>query len=273
MRARKSEGHTMQTSSEHPSREDILNMALECGASVAGVASVDRLRQSPAHKLESQLETYSGVGTVEPGEATHDEPQWPQSLRSAIVFGLAHLKEAPWLDWWDGRKGTPGNRELIQIASRLAKQLDEKGVQTEKLHYYPAKGGTFLKDAAVLAGLGCLGRNNLLITPEFGPRIRLRVLLTDLELEPTGPIAFDPCAACDINCRNVCPQKAMDESLYSPEKFGLDELPARDGSYDRHRCNEQMETDMAAKDYAPELEAQAVKYCRRCEWVCPVGQK
>lgn len=35
--------------------------------------------------------------------------------------------------------------------------------------------------------------NNLVITPEFGPRTRLGALFLEVELEPTGPIDFNPC--------------------------------------------------------------------------------
>jgi epoxyqueuosine reductase len=37
------------------------------------------------------------------------------------------------------------------------------------LPYKVEEGGMFLKDAATLAGLGIIGKNNLLITPEFEP--------------------------------------------------------------------------------------------------------
>jgi len=50
-----------------------------------------------------------------------------------------------------------------------------------------------LKDAAVLAGLGCIGKNNLLLTPEYGSRVRLRAFTIDLVLPSTGPLPFDPC--------------------------------------------------------------------------------
>ena len=41
-----------------------------------------------------------------------------------------------------------------------------------------------LKVAAMLAGLGWIGHNTLVITPEYGPRVRWVGVLTDLELEP-----------------------------------------------------------------------------------------
>jgi epoxyqueuosine reductase len=60
------------------------------------------------------------------------------------------------------------------------------------------KRGIYLKDAAVLAGFGCIGMNNLMITPQFGPRQRIRVLLVNTVLPSTGSMDFDPCNGCDM---------------------------------------------------------------------------
>jgi epoxyqueuosine reductase len=52
---------------------------------------------------------------------------------------------------------------------------------------------------AIDAGLGELGRSGLLITPEFGPRIRVSKVFTDLPLFPDKPIEFgvwDFCRQC-----------------------------------------------------------------------------
>jgi len=77
-------------------------------------------------------------------------------------------------------------------------------VPTWPLPYHIENGGIYLKDAAVLAGLGTIGRNNLLITPEFGPRVRLRALLAGVDLPPTGPAGFDPCEGCPAPCLTDC---------------------------------------------------------------------
>jgi epoxyqueuosine reductase len=59
---------------------------------------------------------------------------------------------------------------------------------------------------AIDAGLGELGRNGLLITPQYGPRVRLCKILTDLPLTPDKPITFGvkefctKCKACAKNC-------------------------------------------------------------------------
>jgi epoxyqueuosine reductase len=60
---------------------------------------------------------------------------------------------------------------------------------------------------AIDAGLGELGRNGLLITPQYGPRVRLCKIFTDLPLAPDKPITLGvkefckKCKACAKNCK------------------------------------------------------------------------
>jgi epoxyqueuosine reductase len=65
------------------------------------------------------------------------------------------------------------------------------------------------KKIGELAGLGWIGRNNLLVNPEFGARIRLATILTDMPLEPGAPIAVD-CGDCR-KCLAACPANAIKE--------------------------------------------------------------
>jgi epoxyqueuosine reductase len=153
---------------------------------------------------------------------------------------------------------------------------NEIGIKTKKLPYYPGHGGILLKDAAVMAGLGCLGKNNMLIMPDYGPRVRLRALLADVLLPGTGPIDFDPCRDCDTPCRSVCPQKAFDLTIYSEKELGTRQLPARSGAFSWPLCRRQMEIDRSQAEHIKvEGEAgrrKAVENCRLCEYSCPVGQ-
>ncbi len=64
---------------------------------------------------------------------------------------------------------------------------------------------------AIDAGLGQLGRNGLLITPQFGPQVRLCKVLTNLPLEPDEPIDFGVtqfCGRCG-RCAEACEVEAI----------------------------------------------------------------
>jgi len=64
---------------------------------------------------------------------------------------------------------------------------------------------------AIDAGLGELGRLGYLITPEFGPHVRIAKVLTNLPLAPDPPIAFgvtEYCTSCGI-CAAECPSGAI----------------------------------------------------------------
>ncbi len=229
-----------------------------------------------------------------------DALAWPTDAVSAVVIGIAHPAEKPELDWWDGR-GTPGNRILIQINGKLSQWIESTfSAKTYKLPYFVEKGGIFLKDAVVRAGLGCVGRNNLVVTPGYGPRIRFRALLLNRQAEATGPLEFNPCVNCDRPCRKACPVKAFQNTVYSSAALGQSELPGIGGAYDRVTCNVKMEKDIEDAVVAipagdaehqdvrraiDEFEGGAipaptgdrapfyrVKYCRRCELACPVGK-
>lgn len=253
----------------------ITEAAIENGASLAGIASMEALKLSASHTIYKKMGDYRGVGTVKGDDVLPKSKlfNWPEASRSALIVGLSHPKDKPELDWWDG-KGTPGNRILINIINRTSEQIENHlKIKTRKLHYYVEKGGLFLKDAAVLAGFGCIGKNNMLITPSYGPMIRLRALLIDADLNPTGPIPFDPCSECKLFCRRVCPEKAMANKapvLESIEFSG--HLPGRDGYYDRLECNVRMEKDVAERSQDDDGHYRT-KYCRRCEFVCPAGRK
>lgn len=255
--------------------KQIIDAALENGASLAGIADMAALRSSPSHWIYPKMGDYEGVGTVRDGEARpYDQLfDWPDSFRSVLVIALSHPKDQPELDWWDG-KGTPGNRMLMEIINRTRQQIEtDLNIGTRALHYYVEKGGVFLKDAAVLAGLGCIGENNMLITPEYGARVRLRAMFLDAEIEPTGPVGFDPCADCKVFCRRVCPEKAMGGKAPGlASVHDAVDLPARDDSYSRDLCNNRMEKDAAESKNRGGGAPGPIKYCRRCEFICPVGR-
>ncbi len=256
----------------------IIEKAKKLGACAAGIADVEALKQSPSHLIYPQIGGYKSFLNDEvPRDA--GEVLWPQFARSAVVIAVEHPENRPELDWWQkGLKGgTPGNQILITIISHLTDWLKkETGCQAKGLPYYVVQGGIFLKDAAVMAGLGCIGKNNMLVTPDYGPRVRLRAALLDLKLPATGPSDFDPCAKCEMPCRNICPQNAFQKKIQIENPLGVNELPGRNGVYSRPLCTNQMELDREnasiATDEKHGLTGKVAKCCRLCETECPVGK-
>jgi epoxyqueuosine reductase len=221
----------------------IIRKALSLGASLAGTAAIRSIRCTPSHRRSA------------------GDLQWPKEASSAVILALHHPPKEPSLDWWDNRAGkTPGNRQLTRIVGALCEWLaGELGLAAFPVPYAVEDGGIFLKEAGVSAGLGVIGRNNLLITPRFGPRVRLRALLVGADLQDGQRPDFDPCAGCPAPCRQACPQQAFSS-----------------GSYDRSRCRRQLEKDqrnpyriLDASSMTYSIEC--IKYCRACELACPVA--
>jgi len=67
------------------------------------------------------------------------------------------------------------------------------------------------KKVGYLAGLGWIGRNNLLVNPDLGSRARLVTILTDMPLATDNPLDLD-CGSCRA-CIGVCPAKAIHENV------------------------------------------------------------
>jgi epoxyqueuosine reductase len=110
-----------------------------------------------------------------------------------------------------------GYSRLAFTASSLAEFIRNLGYTA-----VPAGNATGLSvPLAVDAGLGELGRNGLLITPRYGPMVRLCKVYTDIPLEPDGPIDFGVRAFCRTckKCAEACEVEAIsfeDEPSYEP---------------------------------------------------------
>lgn len=67
-----------------------------------------------------------------------------------------------------------------------------------------------LRHAAVAAGLGIFGRNNLVYHPQFKNKVIFSAVLTDLELQSDLPVQDNPCTGCNL-CIDNCPAGALNE--------------------------------------------------------------
>ena len=96
-----------------------------------------------------------------------------------------------------------------------------------------------------LAGLGWIGRNNLLVNPRYGARMRYATVLTDLALPADQPLE-DGCGSCHA-CVSACPGGAIGD------------LP---GDFDLARCKETIEEIRKPANIGSRICGLCVKACR-----------
>lgn len=115
------------------------------------------------------------------------------------------------------------------------------------------------KMAATRAGLGWIGKTDLLVSERFGPRIRLATVLTNYPFAHIGvPITESRCGTCDL-CIRACPGQAANGKLW---KAALD----RDEFYDAFKCWD------ACRKLSWEKLNKKVSLCGICVSVCPFGK-
>jgi epoxyqueuosine reductase QueG len=154
-----------------------------------------------------------------------------------------------------GRNMEVVNGRLDWEAYRTVKKLHDEGFSGLSLTAGGApyesrfvEGPISYVQAAQAAGLGVIGWHSMLITPEYGTRVRLALVLTDAPLSSrTGAVGESPCPACGGACVKICPAKAIA----------------------RPRKGEQWNMNK----YACSTYLAATASCAECLRVCPAGKK
>lgn len=148
----------------------------------------------------------------------------PQALKKypyAITFGIRlsdavveEIEDKPTFTYFNHYRSV--NALIDQIALRTMIYIQEKGYRAYTIAAsqsvpdapVPFSGVFPHKTGAVASGLGWIGKNGLFIHRDFGPRVRLGTVLTDMEL-PCENIAMESqCASCS-KCVKACPALAL----------------------------------------------------------------
>jgi epoxyqueuosine reductase len=111
------------------------------------------------------------------------------------------------------------------------------------------------KMAATCAGIGWIGRNGLLISPHFGPRLSLATVLTDAPLRGDVPYERSRCGNCRL-CVDYCPSQAITGKSWTRSD-------PYNGLVKPHRCRAHKKSARGVTDRPN---------CGLCLQICPYGR-
>jgi len=175
---------------------DIKNAAIYFGADLVGICKLDR-RWVYSHSF--------GLG-----DGGYNPQEIPEEFQYAIVMGYGEdynmLKYFP--TYIADAETSLGYSRMALTNAYMAKFIKILGYKAMSCS---TNDVATTIPMAMQAGLGELGRNGLLVTPEFGPRVRISKVLTELPLIPDTPIEFgvtEFCSMCEI-CADTCPGQAI----------------------------------------------------------------
>lgn len=115
-------------------------------------------------------------------------------------------------------------RRAATIARTAAAALERAG-HAAKAHY-DAHYDVILPPLAVRAGLGELGRNNILVAARYGSRVRIGAVTTNLPVVHDAPVSLGVESFCRVcaKCADLCPSHALSKG--DPERVnGIERWP------------------------------------------------
>ncbi|HET6513714.1 MAG TPA: 4Fe-4S double cluster binding domain-containing protein [Thermodesulfovibrionales bacterium] len=147
-------------------------------------------------------------------------------LRGSLGVEIAHLETAVSIGV-DRKLNEDTISLLVALQKKAARRLKQGGYrylaippdsdriqETFVSKLYPSFTH---KMAATSSGIGWIGKNGLLISPHFGPRLSLATVLTNAPLRPDEPIEFSRCGDCSL-CIDFCPSGAVTGESWSRYK-------------------------------------------------------
>jgi len=219
--------------------EKLKEKGLELGASIVGIADVNQFDKAPEHHKPSDIlkcaAAVISIGVAQPKAVI--QHAMPSQYTQSIFTTAAILDQiASQLSLWIEEHGF----EAIPVAARYLSMDALSGV---------FRGDLSHKHAAMLAGLGDLGVNTLLINPKYGNHLMLVSIVTNAPLQSDAPFAKLLCPRSEcLKCVTACPVKAISHS----------------GEVDKIKCNK-----YSRRHSDIYFETWGLYFCRECRRVCP----
>lgn len=192
---------------------------------------------------------------------------WARCVALAVRLPASTLRgitDGPTYDYYEQYHAL--NAKLNQLAELAASYIKERGFRalaqttTTVVEFAGYLTPFPHKTCATRSGLGWIGKSALLVTPEFGPAVRLSSVLTDAPFDRLGkPIDTSLCGGC-TRCQDHCPGKAIHGALW-------DVSVEREALVDVEACRK------AARALAWEKIEKEITLCGKCIEICPYTQR
>ncbi len=193
-----------------------------------------------------------------------DMPNLKYAVSIAVKLSdsvISTIKDKPTITYFQHYR--TANYKLNLLAFSCCNLLEEMGYnafpiaasQSDNTEGVEYRGVFQHKTAARLSGLGFIGKSGLLITKEFGSKVRFATVLTDMPLKSDLPIIENACNNCEL-CVKSCPAGAISGIIY---KEGM----SREDFFDAEKCSYNM------KKY---MDIGRGSVCGICISVCPYNK-
>ena len=228
--------------------EDIKREAKRLGADIVGIGSIDRWSTAPSQMDPKQImpraKSIIALGfRVFRGSLRGVEEGTYFSNYSAMGYGGITYLYMPMTVINLSKMIEDEGYEAVPMGHQSDwRAIDGNGYLFENYARPVAEGKAVpdvlisMRIAGFLCGLGEIGYSKMLLTPEFGPRVRIGIIITDMELEP-DPI-MKPGTLCNrcMACVRECPSGCIPADKTIKDNVGGYELEWAD--VDMNKCDQ-----------------------------------
>jgi epoxyqueuosine reductase len=217
-------------------KNDAAAIAAKYGIEVVGFLELNDRTRIPAKRVDQEIDL----------SGTQDPLKILPAARTMIILGKRLIDDGQDIRYQISEEYLASlEMMMLDIASaRIIDHLKNVGLRCEEY------ASDDIKARAALAGLGWVGRSGMFVSKVYGPRLRLKGILTEADIgEPCEILGDDRCREC-TECMKACPVGAI----------------SMDG-VDRKKC---AACALNHRQFSKRYNIYA--YCTACTASCPVGK-
>jgi len=207
---------------------EVKKILYNLGADLCGIASIDRFSEAPEgfHPCDvlPQCKSVVVMAKAFPAGTIHCKTTIPYTITRNMLSDM-----------------------LDKMSVQFCIEMERHGITavptgTISHNQYDAKTNRWrsivsAKHCAIAAGLGRIGRNTLVTTPEYGNMVWLNAVLTDTEMEPDELLTGNPCPDDCSLCIDNCPVGALGNPEMNQQACSSFAFHTEEGEEFKFKCH------------------------------------